>query len=110
MEIVLVILVFLLAGFCAYLYTKVMALETRENQGMSDNEHNQLMSIVDNEISRQIKEHNTNVARDIDKRDETMRVRVDEQFDKLVTDTTKYVDNRIKGLNDKFFKVVNLDS
>lgn len=106
MEIVLMIMVFVLAGFCAYLYTKVMALETRENQGMSDNEHNQLMSIVGD----MLKESRQHIARDIDKRDETMRVRVDEQFDKLVTDTTKYVDNRIKGLNDKFFKVVNLDS
>jgi len=111
------IMVFVLAGFCAYLYTKVMALENKETQGMSDNEFNQLMSIVDNMIdksSKSTKEQYRSDMTELSKNTNSIRKLINQDLEKVSVETIKdacdYTDQRIKSLHDKFFKVINLDS
>jgi len=108
------IMVFVLAGFCAYMYTKVMALE---NQPKDSTNYDKFGSDLKLTTEHQLIQFERKIGKDIDKRDETTRVHWEEEMDKFGEEIieefkkcNEYTDQRIKAVNDKFFKVINLDS
>lgn len=134
MEIALLILVVALTGVVGYLFFQMQLLKVHK---ITDTEWHDIMSAVDKKVNRLEKSKNgkiteilTNVekktleelesiGKKVDSNENRMRAfireYVKEELDRTTstkqddTDIKKYVDERIKSLNNKFFKVINLD-